>query len=105
MVPQWGHTDRRDARIASQEYQSVALSDEETRAAYLAAWEDWQKKLQHVHRVFLEGESIRPEQIKGLLNREARKKAVYDEARDRLLGIHPAEAVIPTGNENPFKTD
>ncbi len=83
----------------------MALSDEATRAAYLAAWEDWQKQLEHVHRVFLEDEEIRPEQIKGLLNREARKKAVYDEARDHLLGIHEAEAVLPGGEGNPFKTD
>jgi hypothetical protein len=83
----------------------MALSDEATRATYLAAWEDWQKQLDHVHRVFLEDESIRPEQIKGLLNREARKKAVYDEARERLLGVHQADAVLPSGDTNPFKTD
>jgi hypothetical protein len=80
----------------------MALSDEATRAAYQAAYEDWQKQLQHIHRVFLEDEPIRPDQIKGLLNREARKKAVYDEARERLLGVHEAET-LPTGDGNPFK--
>lgn len=83
----------------------MPLTDEDTRAAYLAAWEDWQKQLQHVHRVFLEGEAIRPDQIKGLLNREARKKAVYDAARAKLLGIDETESPLPSPEGNPFKTD
>ena len=80
----------------------MALSDETTRNAYLAAWNDWQKQLDHIHRVFLQDEAIRPDQIKGLLNREARKKAVYDEARERLLGIRDAET-LPAAESNPFK--
>lgn len=81
----------------------MRFADEETIERYQAAWEDWQKQLAHVHRVFLEGEEIRPEQIKGLLNREARKKQVYDEAREALLGIRETEP-LPTGEGNPFKT-
>ena len=59
--------------------------------AYHAAWEAWQKQLQTLHRVFLEGEPMGAPQLKGLLNREARAKARYDEARLKLLGI-PAGA-------------
>ncbi|MCC6387879.1 MAG: hypothetical protein IT302_10915 [Dehalococcoidia bacterium] len=61
--------------------------DEETAAAYRAAWDAWRKQADHLHRVFLEDERLRPDQLKGLLNREARAKARYDRARLRLLGL------------------
>lgn len=61
--------------------------DDDTARAYRAAWEAWIKQVEHVHRVFLEGEPIGPDQIKGLLNREARAKERYDAARLALLGI------------------
>ena len=80
----------------------MAFVDEDTAKAYREAWDDWQKQLQHVHRVFLEGQPIRPDQIKGLLNREARKKEAYDAARARLLGIE--EAPIAAAGDNPFKS-
>jgi hypothetical protein len=83
----------------------VQFSDQERFDVYLAAWEDWMKQLEHVHRVFFDGEAIRPEQMKGLLNREARKKQVYDDARLALLGIDDAEGPLPTGDGNPFKHD
>jgi hypothetical protein len=83
----------------------VRFADQERIDAYRASWEDWMKQLEHVHRVFFDGEAIRPEQMKGLLNREARKKQVYDEARRSLLGIDAAEGPLPTGDVNPFKHD
>ncbi|MBI2766269.1 MAG: hypothetical protein HYX53_10205 [Chloroflexi bacterium] len=61
--------------------------DDETAQAYREAWEAWIKQIEHVNRVFLEGEKLRPDQIKGLFNREARAKTKYDAARRRLLGI------------------
>jgi len=64
--------------------------DEATATAYRAAWEAWRKQVEHVHRVFLDGEKILPDQIKGLLGREARTKETYDAARLRLLGIDTA---------------
>lgn len=88
----------------------MQFADDETIAAYRAAWEDWQKQLNHLHRVFFEGEAIRPDQMKGLLNREARKKEVYDSARARLLGLDEvgesgsAEPLADPG-ANPFKRD
>lgn len=80
----------------------MAFADEATAKVYREAWAAWLKQVEHVHRVFLEGESIRPDQIKGLLNREARAKEKYDAARLRLLGLDesPLDAVNP--DENPF---
>jgi hypothetical protein len=75
--------------------------DEETAKAYSDAWEAWRKQVDHLHRVFLDGERIGPEQIKGLLNREARAKTKYDEARKRLLGIEESPAGAADGN--PFR--
>jgi hypothetical protein len=83
----------------------VQFADPEKVARYRAAWEDWMKQLEHVHRVFFDGEPIRPEQMKGLLNREARKKQVYDDTRRALLGIEEAAGPLPSGEGNPFKHD
>ena len=63
------------------------MTNSEARDAYRAAYDDWQAQLAKLHAFFLEGERIPPQQIKGLLNREARAKERYDEARRRLLGI------------------
>ncbi|MBM4411103.1 MAG: hypothetical protein FJ037_07245 [Chloroflexi bacterium] len=62
------------------------MSDDQ-KQAYCAAYEAWQKQLSGVHDLLLEGKRLPPEQIKGLLNREARAKEKYDQARRRLLGI------------------
>jgi hypothetical protein len=56
-------------------------------ATYKEAYETWQKHLMGLHEFFLEHKRIDPVQLKGLLNREARWKRRYDEARLRLLGI------------------
>ena len=69
---------------------------EDRRKAYLEAYEDWQKKLQALHEVFLDGtRALEGDQMKGLLNREARAKEKYDAARLSLLGI-------PTDEKSPF---
>ena len=68
----------------------MKVSDER-RAAYVAAYEDWQRKLHDLHEVFLDGTKTPVgDQFKGLLNREARAKEKYDVARLELLGIAPA---------------
>ncbi|GMU39899.1 MAG: hypothetical protein AMXMBFR23_07650 [Chloroflexota bacterium] len=54
---------------------------------YREAYADWQRHLTGVHDLLLEGKRLPPEQIKGLLNREARAKERYDAARRHLLGI------------------
>ena len=57
------------------------------REEYREAWESWQKQLATLHDVFLDGSELDPPRLKGLLNREARAKERYDEARLGLLGL------------------
>ena len=71
-------------------------ADPERQQEYREAYQAWQEQIQTLHRVFLDGEKLEPPQLKGLLNREARAKERYDEARLALLGI-PALA-----QDDPF---
>jgi len=66
-------------------------ADPERRREYLEAWRAWQEQLSTLHRVLLEGERMEPPKVKGLLNRETRAKARYDQARLRLLGLSAEE--------------
>lgn len=79
------------------------MVDETARAAYRVAWEAWLKQLDRVHEVLLEGERLAPDRLKGLLNREARAKRAYDEARLKLLGLDETAAPAPSSDENPFR--
>ena len=79
------------------------MADDATREAYRAAWEAWTKQLERVHEVILEGEPLTPDRLKGLLNREARAKQAYDEARLKLLGLDESASPSPSGDENPFR--
>lgn len=81
----------------------MAFVDEEKAQAYREAWDGWMKQVQHVNRVFLEGEEIRPEQLKGLLNREARWKERYDQARLQMLGLDQSPLSEVAEGENPFR--
>jgi hypothetical protein len=56
-------------------------------AVYKEAYETWQRHLGALHEFFLEKKRIDPLRLKGVLNREARSKRKYDQARLRLLGI------------------
>ena len=68
----------------------MKVSDQR-RKAYLDAYEDWQTKLVVLHEVFLDGaRELEGDQMKGLLNREARAKEKYDQARLELLGFAPS---------------
>ncbi len=62
-------------------------ADGDPKQDYREAYARWQQHLAGVHDLLLEGQRLPPEQIKGLLNREARAKERYDAARRRLLGI------------------
>ena len=73
--------------------------DSATADEYRVAWDAWQKQLQTLQRVFLEGEPMGAPQLKGLLNREARAKDRYDAARLRLLGI--PDTLSAAGAEPP----
>ena len=71
---------------------------------YEFAWVAWQKQLSRIHDVFLKGEKIPTDRLKGLLNSESRAKNAYDEARNRLLGILPdPSSSSGKKGENPFK--
>ena len=71
----------------------MKVSDER-REAYLAAYNDWQRKLGELHEVFLEGTRTPVgDQFKGLLNRESRAFEKFQQARLELLGIpQPADS-------------
>ncbi len=68
--------------------------DPQRQAEYREAWEAWQRQLARLHEVFLDGEPLEPPKLKGLLNREARAKQRYDEAREALLGIGALPAAV-----------
>jgi hypothetical protein len=54
---------------------------------YKEAYDTWQRHLAALHEFFLDKKRIDPLRLKGVLNREARSKHKYDQARLRLLGI------------------
>lgn len=60
---------------------------DESKKEYVKAYEAWTSDLGDLHRVLLEGVRVDPPRLKALLNREARSKERYDEARRHLLGI------------------
>ena len=68
----------------------LCMADEaggDPRASYRRALREWQEQLDRLHAVLLDGERRRPDQLKGLLNREARAKERYERERRRLLGL------------------
>ncbi len=72
--------------------------DPQRQEEYRQAYQAWQEQLGTLHRVFLEGESLEPPKLKGLLNREARAKERYDSARLALLGIADHQSADPFAN-------
>ena len=64
---------------------------DEIKREYMESYEAWQRQLQALHSVLLQGERMDPPKLKGLLNREARAKERYDQARRRLLGLSGEE--------------
>jgi hypothetical protein len=68
-------------------------------AAYKEAYETWQRHLEPLHEFFLEKKRIDPLRLKGVLNREARSKRRYDEARLRLLGIEDDTPLFDDGDD------
>ena len=65
--------------------------DPERQQAYREAYQAWQEQLAVLHRVVLDGDTLEPPKLKGLLNREARAKERYDAARLALLGLGEQE--------------
>jgi hypothetical protein len=81
----------------------MAFVDEATAVLYQEAWDAWYKQIERVHRVFLGDERLKPDQLKGLLNRESRAKEKYEAARLKLLGLEDESAVAANPDENPFR--
>ena len=59
----------------------------DTKQEYIEAYRTWHSHIEELHKVLLEGQKLEPPKLKGLLNREARSKDRYDQARRRLLGL------------------
>ena len=76
------------------------MPDSETVSEYREAYEAWQKHLSGLHGFFLEGQRLDPIRIKGLLNREARAKRRYDQARLKLLGIEDEGDLIDESDDD-----
>ena len=68
-------------------YTSLMSESEDKLAVYKEAYDTWQRHLAALHEFFFEHKRIEPLRLKGVLNREARSKRKYDQARLRLLGI------------------
>jgi len=68
-------------------------------AVYKEAYETWQRHLAALHEFFLEKKRIDPLHLKGVLNREARSKRKYDQARLRLLGIEEDASLFDDGDD------
>lgn len=60
---------------------------EDIKEEYRQAYEAWTKHVRDLHGVLLDGQSLGPPKLKGLLNREAHAKERYDAARRKLLGL------------------
>lgn len=76
----------------------VAMSEPEDKVAvYQEAYETWQRHLAPLHEFFIEKKRIDPLRLKGVLNREARSKHKYDQARLRLLGIEEDAPLFDDG--------
>ena len=71
--------------------------DADRQQEYQRAYRAWQQQLDSLHRVVLDGETLEPPKLKGLLNREARAKERYDAAREALLGLDTAQEDDPFG--------
>jgi len=77
------------------------MSESEDKVAvYRDAYETWQRHLAALHEFFLDKKRIDPLRLKGVLNREARSKRKYDQARLRLLGIEEDASPFDDGDDD-----
>jgi len=94
-----GITDHVDAFCGDRARILVVMAESEDKAAvYREAYETWQRHLAPLHEFFLEKKRIDPLRLKGVLNREARSKRKYDQARLRLLGIEDDTPLFDDGD-------
>jgi hypothetical protein len=81
------------------------VESEDKVAAYREAYETWQRHLGALHEFFLDKKRIDPLRLKGVLNREARSKRNYDQARLRLLGIEEDAPLFEDDGEDEDEDD
>jgi hypothetical protein len=62
----------------------------ERRRAYMEVYERWQRDLQRLHSVLLDGAPLDPMHRVALLRSESHTHDRYEAARQTLLGIGPA---------------
>jgi|TARA_B110000263_G_C15225254_1_gene471929 hypothetical protein len=72
---------------------------EDLHSEYMTAYSAWLERIEAVHKFFFEESTLRPDKVKGLLNREANAKSKYDLARLRLLGLDSNDAQQTTENQ------
>ncbi len=63
------------------------MTADENKTSYREAYERWQRDLQRLHAVLLDGEALPPLQRVALLRSESHSHDRYEEARRRLLGL------------------
>jgi hypothetical protein len=61
--------------------------DNDRKQAYREAYERWQRDLERLHRVLLDGDPIDPMHRVALLRGESHSHDRYEAARRRLLGL------------------
>lgn len=68
---------------------------------YMEAYERWQRDIERLHKVFVEGEPLDPMHRVALLRSESHTHDRYEEARRKLLGL-PDES---ESSNSPFGSE
>jgi hypothetical protein len=71
------------------------VGEADRRQSYVDAYERWQRDLQRLHSVLLEGQAIDPMHRVALLRSESHSHDRYEEERRRFLGIEPPSGGSP----------
>ena len=80
----------------------MAFVDEATATAYREAWEAWKKQMEHLHRVFLDGETHRPGPDQGPPQPRGPRQGKVRRRAARPLGLEESPLEEPSGDGNPF---
>jgi hypothetical protein len=67
------------------------MAEADKRQTYRDAYERWQRDLQRLHRVLLDGEALDPLHRVALLRGESHSHDAYERARRSFLGLEDAD--------------
>lgn len=83
--------------------QGLFQMDDRLKQEYRDAYQRWQRDLQRLHDVLLEGEPLDPMHRIALLRSESHSHDRYEDARSRLLHLLPAaeSPTSPFGDDEP----